>query len=418
LSACLFRIFLGRSIFLGRNAGYGIFVRLLMLGLGSGLSYAASISPTPVPPAIPAAFSLGLPAVVFPVDNSSSAAKVALGQTLFFDRRFSRDGSVSCASCHQPNQAFADGRAVAQGVRLQSGTRNTPSLLNVAFNTSLFWDGRRTTLEEQALDPLLNPREHDLADLPTLLKQLRQDPAYVQAFQRAFGVKASEIEPKHVGQALASFERTLIAADAPFDRYAFNGETSSLSAAAIRGLALFKGAAQCAVCHTIGPNDALLTDQQFHGLRVGLQRIEKNLPALTMQLVEARRVGNNLDQTVLSREELAELGRFAVTLKPVDIARFRTPSLRNVAVTAPYMHDGSVATLEEAVELEIYYRGAEAGRPLILTPQEKADLVSFLASLTSPAVRWLAAQMSEQKQKVSEMPIRFPSGQVPRPAKR
>jgi cytochrome c peroxidase len=328
---------------------------------------------------------LGLPTIVAPVDNPSSPLKVALGQTLFFDKRLSSDDSISCASCHQPGHAFSDGRKLAQGVAKRAGTRNTPSIINAAFNTSQFWDGRRPSLETQALDPLFNTREHALTDRQILLTRLRQDVKYANAFKAAFDVSPEAIQMEQVGQALASFERTvLIAGDSPFDRYHYGGDKSRLSPSAERGLALFQGSAQCATCHVIGKTSALFTDNAFHSLSVGLQRIEQRLPEITTRLVYLRENGAHLDQTVLRDEDVAELGRFAVTLRPADIGKFRTPSLRNVALTAPYMHDGSVATLNQAVELEIYYRSAEAGRPLILTPAEKLDLVAFLNSLNSP----------------------------------
>ncbi len=340
---------------------------------------------------------LGLP--VLPAAVAASPTMAALGRTLFFDKRLSADGRISCASCHQPERAFSDGRALAQGIGGRLGTRNTPTLLNAAFNTSQFWDGRRVTLEEQALDPFVQPREHGLSSHRALLDRLRRDGAYLKAFRAAFprdaatnaGANAGAIQIEHVGRALASFERTLSAAGSPFDRYRYQGEESALAPAAKRGLLLFQGRAQCASCHVIGPENAIFTDNQFHGLSVGLSRIAQRLPALTTGLVQMRGQGKPLDQAVLSDEDVAELGRFAVTLQPADIGKFRTPSLRNVALTAPYMHDGSIATLEEAVELEIYYRSAESGHPLILTPLEKADLLEFLRALDSPAARRFSA---------------------------
>lgn len=343
-------------------------------------------STTPIPSQATDAH-LGLPPVVTPAENPTTPAKIALGQSLFFDKRLSRDGSTSCASCHQPQHAFSDAQPLAKGIAKRVGTRNTPSIINVAFNTSQFWDGRRITLESQALDPLINPNEHGLQDVTAVLNLLRRDRQYIKAFRTAFDIGPNGIRAEHVGQAMASFERSLIAGNSAFDRFAYKNEKSSLSPSAARGLALFQGSAQCANCHTIGKRDALFADNQFHSLSIGLKRIEHRLPEITMRLVQARQQGANLDQTVLSNEDIAELGRFAVTLAPTDIGKFRTPSLRNVALTAPYMHDGSVATLEEAVEMEIYYRSAEAGRPLILTPIEKTDLVEFLKALTSPEIK-------------------------------
>lgn len=325
---------------------------------------------------------LGLPTVNAPQDNPTTPAKVELGRRLFFDTLLSSNGKISCASCHDPARALSDGRRVSEGVDAQRTTRNAPSLVNAAFNTSQFWDGRRDSLETQALDPLINPREHGLENHPALLSRISSDPVYVRMFANAFASPA--IRAEHVGQALASFERTLIAGDSPFDRYFYRRESTAMSAAAQRGLELFRGAARCADCHRIGDTFALFTDQAFHSLNIGMQQIAPRLDALTTKLVRVRQGGASLDSTVLSGEDLAELGRFAVTLNPADIGKFRTPSLRNVALTGPYMHDGSVATLEEAVDRELYNRGAELGRPIILTPRDKSDLVAFLKALTSP----------------------------------
>jgi cytochrome c peroxidase len=323
---------------------------------------------------------LGLPPVPSPRDNPQTPEKVALGRALFDDKRLSVDGSVSCSTCHQPDRAFTDGRSLAQGVRQQNGTRNAPTLINSAYLTSLFWDGRRGSLEEQAADPLVNPVEHGLDSHDEVLARVRADAAYVAGFRAAFDVAPGSIRLEHVVKALAAFQRTLVAGDSPFDRYRYGGNPSALSDAQIRGLGLFAGRAGCTACHTIGKEDALLTDNAFHSIGIGQGRAQSRLADRTTRLV--RLSPAERDRGITSDPEVAELGRFAVTLKPVDIGRFRTPTLRNVALTAPYMHDGSVPTLGEAVEREVYYRGLESGRPLILTPEEKADLVAFLEALT------------------------------------
>lgn len=337
---------------------------------------------------------LGLPSVGLMQEDRSSA-KVSLGRVLFFDKRLSRDGTISCSSCHQPERAFTDGRALAQGIEGRIGTRNTPTILNAAFNTSQFWDGRRTSLDTQALDPFVNAKEHGLADRRSLLVLLRNDPAYVKAFRDAFQLHTDDIQLEQVGSAIAHYERTLVAGGTAFDRYYFSHEESALSPSEKRGFILFQGRAHCASCHRIDKDHALFTDNQFHGLNVGLPRIAQRLPELTTRLVRIRE--GNLDQAVLNDDEVAELGRFTVTLQPSDIGKFRTPSLRNVALTAPYMHDGSAATLAEAVDLEIYYRSVEAGQPLILTQLEKDDLFAFLNSLTSPAATRMERKVSGTK---------------------
>lgn len=325
---------------------------------------------------------LGLPAAI-PADQGSPA-RIALGRKLFFDKRLSGDGTISCASCHQPERAFTDGLGTSRGIGQKLGTRNTPSLINAAFNETQFWDGRRKDLESQALDPFTNPREHGLSDPAELIGILQRDTTYQKDFQEAFPHALNPISLDHVAQALSNFERTLTSGGSAFDRYYFNGEKNALSDAAVRGLALFQGAARCATCHTVKRAHATFTDNRFHSLSVGLPRLAPSLAQLTMRLAQAKAAGNILDHTVLGEEDIAQLGRFAVTLDPRDIGTFRTPSLRNVADTAPYMHDGSVATLEEAVDLEIYYRSTQMDRPLVLTAGEKADIVEFLRALSSP----------------------------------
>lgn len=328
--------------------------------------------------------TLGLPPFTAPANNLPTAAKCALGQRLFFDRRLSTSGDISCASCHQPEHAFSDGRPVSAGVGGQLGTRNTPSLRSAAYVTSLFWDGRRTTLEAQVSDPLTNPSEHGFSDGAGLFERLRQLPDYPAAFRQAFpeAPVASALSLRHLRQALACFVRSLAAGASAFDRYRYGHEPDALSPAAQRGLALFTGRAQCASCHTLDAHSAPFSDHRFHSVGIGVEIINNHLASLVQNAValpSARR-----DARILRESELAALGRFLVTHDPADIGAFRTPSLRNVAQTAPYMHDGSIPTLAQAVEREVYYRSQENGRPLILTPAERTDLVAFLQALDSP----------------------------------
>ena len=252
--------------------------------------------------------SLDIPPLLAVTDHSPSPIKIRLGQALFFDKRLSGDGTISCASCHQPERAFTDGRALAQGINGRIGARNTPTLLNAAFNTSQFWDGRRASLADQAPDPFDNAQEHGLKDHNVLLELLRNDADYTKAFRAAFQVGADQIGVTHVSQAIASFEQTLVAGGSAFDRFYFRQKQSALSPSVARGLALFKGSAQCANCHTIGKTEALLTDNQFHSLNVGLSRIAQRLPELTSRLVQSRARGANLDHAVLSDGDIAELG--------------------------------------------------------------------------------------------------------------
>jgi cytochrome c peroxidase len=314
-----------------------------------------------------------------------TSAIEALGRSLFESTALSADNTTSCATCHQPARAFTDGRRVAVGVANQQATRNTPSLLDVGTQTSLFWDGRRANLEEQATDPLLNPREHGLADESDLLERLRRSSEWVDSFRQAFGVSPEPISISHVSEALAAFQRTLISARTPFDRY-LAGDKKAISEAARRGWLVFDQQAQCTRCHKAEGAKPLFTDNQFHALGVGLSKVARDLPLLTQRLVAIQQKagdrGAALNHEVLADPSMAELGRFAVSLDPSDIGKFKTPGLRNVALTAPYMHDGSVATLIEAVELEVYYRGNRQGRPLILTPGDREDMLAFLRGLT------------------------------------
>ena len=361
--------------------GTGIFTAFCRIGFATlcGVVFVFFASPATGIQGTP---TLGLPELIIPSDNPQSTAKIQLGKDLFNDKRFSADGTVSCATCHDQQRAFCDGRPVAQGINKLRGARNAPTIVNAAFFAAQFWDGRRGSLEDQARDPFVNAVEHGLINHELILKVVRDDPRYTAAFKTVFDVPSTAVTMDHVAKAIASFERTLIAGDSPFDRYQYGGDQKALSASAIRGLGLFQGRARCAGCHRVDPQNALFADGEFHRLGVGHQRVEKHLGELATQFAKAQE--RDVGKALLDRPELSELGRFLVTLNPDDIERFKTPSLRNVAVTAPYMHDGSIDTLEAAVDMEIYYRGLEANRPLILTPREKADLVEFLRSLTSP----------------------------------
>jgi cytochrome c peroxidase len=287
-----------------------------------------------------------LPAVPVPADNPQTRTKVELGRRLFFEQWLSRDRKQSCASCHDPARGFADG--VALGVGFGGGKlgRHTPTVLNAAYNKFQFWDGRSPSLEVQAAGPMMAAAEMNMPSEQEVVDRLRADESYRSAFLEVFGGSPSL---DTVTKAIAAYERTLVTPDGPFDRYA-RGEKRTLAVAEKRGLLLFIGKAACTQCHR-GPN---FTDDKFH--RIGLP-------------------------------DPADQGRFAVTQREEDRGAFKTPSLRNVALTAPYMHDGSLASLEAVVDF--YDRGgdAKAGRselifPLELSVAEKADLVAFLKSLT------------------------------------
>ncbi len=331
---------------------------------------------------------LGLPKQQIPVNNPQSPEKIVLGKMLFNDTRFSADKTISCASCHQSDKGFTDGLVVAKGIHQLEGTRNTPTLINAAFYTSLFLDGRRLSLETQVLDPLVNPIEHGLKNPRLILDIVRQDLTYRDRFNDAFGVDAAGITLSHVVNAIASYERTLIAGNSPFDRYFFGGEKDALSKTENRGLNLFRRKGNCANCHEISWNNALFTDNRFYNIGIGYQHLKQVLETY-LDGLQSNTSAGSIKSTALSNRQRSELGRFNVTHATLDIGKFKTPTLRNIAITGPYMHDGSLKTLEEVIEY--YDLGGNKNPyldpaifPLYLSSQEKIDLVAFLKTLTSP----------------------------------
>lgn len=327
---------------------------------------------------------LGLPALEHSAGDTKHEDKARLGERLFFDKRLSVDGRISCGSCHVPALSFSDRLPRSQGHAGSVGTRNAPSLLNVAYASSLFWDGRAPDLASQARAPFTNPVEHALPDEAALLRIVRDDASYAEGFARIFSVARSAIDIHLITDALIAYERTLLAADSPFDRYFYGKDRSAMSAQAIRGLEIFRGRANCVACHSIGPSSSLLTDQAFHVAARGLSReVTEDLATLARKVAAAKTSADKraLELLIATDPHVAALGRFVVTLEPADMGKFKTPSLRNVALTAPYMHDGNVATLEEAVDLELYSRGVVT-YPIVLTRSEASDLIEFLRALS------------------------------------
>jgi cytochrome c peroxidase len=332
---------------------------------------------------------LPVPAGVLPLevpeDNPPTVAKVELGKKLYFDRRISTDGTVACATCHDPRHALADGRGTttSAGVGGALGTRNAPTVLNAAFLSEQFWDGRAATLEEQAVQPLINPIEHGFADHAAVVARVRELGDYGPLFSAAFGTADVTIE--RVGKAIASFERTLISLGAPLDRF-LAGDEKAISEAAKRGWALYNAKARCNNCHGYIEAFPLFTDELYHNIGVGVKNVD--FAALAKKASAAAAAGEPIDDLGLAAAEASELGRFMVTAEPKDIGAFKTSQLRNIALTAPYMHDGSEATLRDVIEF--YDRGGNDNpyldggiRPLGLTDQEKADLVELLETFTS-----------------------------------
>jgi cytochrome c peroxidase len=318
-----------------------------------------------------------------PGSNPLTAEKVELGRRLFFDKNLSADRTVSCATCHDPQLGFADGKRVAIGIGGKLGTRNSPTILNVLFNPSQFWDGRADTLEDQAVQPLTNPLEMGNANVDEVIARLRADAEYAGAFRRAFG---GEPTASRFAQAIAAYERTLVAGDSPFDRF-MSGDAGAINDAARRGFALFRGRARCSRCHTFTEQMPFFTDFAYHntGVAAGHPRFE-SLATRAFQAVSAPNAKELID--ALGREEGGdELGRMLQSYLVFDLGSFRTPTLRNIALTAPYFHDGSAGTLGDVVRF--YNEGGRRNlnrewdlNSLNLTEAEQRDLVEFLESLT------------------------------------
>ncbi len=294
---------------------------------------------------------LGLPPVPIPADNPVTAETVALGRHLFYEKKLSADNSLACSSCHNPLLGFTDNQRHSTGVGGKTGKRNAPTVVNAAYAPVQFWDGRAASLEAQAAGPIANPVEmnqtHEVS-----VKKLEGDPAYKKEFEQAFG--RGPINIRKVEMALASFERTVISGNSPFDQYRFGGDKKALSPAAIRGLAIFtdKTRGNCVACHTIEENYALFTDGKFHNIGVGVD----------------------------GEGELTDAGRFDESKVEGDHGAFKTPTLRNIAKSAPYMHDGSLKTLKDVVD---FYAGGGNSNPYLdkeikeikLSGKDRADLV-------------------------------------------
>ena len=293
-----------------------------------------------------------LPPVPVPFDNPITDAKIRLGKQLYFEGRLSSDGTISCASCHDPKRAWADtGHAVSEGVAHQLGGRNSPSIINAAYIIPQFWDGRAVQLEKQAVGPPLNPIEMDLTK-EELEFRMNNLPGYVTQFQEVFG---STPTIDLVAKAIATFERTIIVNDTPYDRY-LAGDGKAMSKDALEGMAVFNGKGHCSACHS-GP---AFSDSRYHNLGVGY-----------------------------ADGKFKDVGRFEVTKDPRDMGAFLTQKLRVVEHTPPYMHDGSEQTLMDVIDF--YKRGGNLNpnldpvmMPLSLTQMEKMQLLAFLGSLNGP----------------------------------
>lgn len=339
---------------------------------------------------------LGLPPVPIPANNPQTPEKIQLGDKLFNDKRFSSTGQVSCATCHDPTKGFTDSPlVVSEGINKLTGTRNAPTVINSAYFKLFFWDGRSIDMEDQAQHPIINPVEMGLVNHEPVLQVVRTDPDYVARFRKVFGKEPAQVTMKEVQQAIASFERTIVGGDSPFDRWYYGGDPKAVNDQVRRGFNVFLTKGRCVSCHAIEQDYALFTDNRFHNIGVGINRIQNEVPQFAPAFLTAKSAGTDVDKAVLTNPKISELGRFAVTESLDEIGAFKTSTLRNVAVTAPFMHDGSLKTLRDVVDH--YNNGGVTKkddpvndflsggiRPLNLSDDEISDLVAFMESLTSP----------------------------------
>ena len=331
---------------------------------------------------------LGLPPLERSVLAELSEERIALGRTLFFDRRLSANGTFSCAMCHIPEQGYTNNElATPIGFEGRTVRRNAPTLFNVGYRTTFFHDAREPNLEDQIWGPLLARNEMANASEAAVLKLISEIEEYRDLFSAAYPERG--LTRDTLGAALASYQRTLLSGDSAFDRWHYGGNPDAASAAARRGFELFRGKAGCVGCHSVGAESASFTDEGLHNTGVGAAPPDTTARTRRVQVSPGVTVDVPVDIiAAVSEAKRPDLGRFEVTGEPRDRWKYKTPSLRDVALTAPYMHDGSLRTLEAVVEF--YNRGGIPNpgldpllRPLGLSNGEKSDLVAFLDSLTS-----------------------------------
>lgn len=340
---------------------------------------------------------LGLPPIPAAADNPITPAKIKLGRLLFFDRRLSHNNTLSCAMCHVPEQGFTSNEmATAVGIEGRTVRRNSPTIYNVAYLERLFHDGRETTLEQQIWGPLLARNEMGNTSVGQVIEQISAIPEYREMFTLAFEGRQASMET--VGMALASYERVLVSANSPFDRWNYGTDEQALSAEQKAGFRLFTGKANCSNCHLVAPQWSLFTDNLLHNTGIGYRHSMAKTPVQTrMQIAPGEHITVRGDIVADASEPPPnDLGLYEITENPDDRWKYRTPALRNVALTAPYMHDGSIPTLEQVIEF--YNRGGVANelrdpliQPLNLSVVENKQLLAFLHALTGDNVDTLVA---------------------------
>jgi|HubBroStandDraft_1064217.scaffolds.fasta_scaffold36719_2 cytochrome c peroxidase len=335
-------------------------------------------------PALPIGVSRDLYRISMPPDHVPTAPEIALGEKLFTDKRLSSDGTIACDTCHDRDKGFTDHRpgATSAGVGGRRGSRNAPTILNAMFHASQFWDGRSATLEDQAKLPILNPVEMGRKNPDDVVAAVRAVPGYARAFREIYG---HDVTFDDLAAAIATFERTLYSGSSPFDRF-LGGDAHAIDASAQRGWALFNGKARCNDCHEFNAVNPLFSDQKFHN--IGIAAHKQNFVELARKAVAMVQnlTAQQIDQLAL-QPGYSELGRFLITRHDADIGAFKTETLRNIGVTGPYMHDGSLTTLWDVVD---HYNKGGVANPYLdggiqrlgLTETQIDDLVAFLFTLT------------------------------------
>jgi cytochrome c peroxidase len=352
---------------------------------------------------VPAGMSPAFFATLVPKESAGTVAQVALGRKLYFEKRLSRDGTVACATCHDVSRGFTDQRPLFEGVGGKVGRRNSPTTLNALFFHSQFWDGRARTLEDQAKLPIVNPIEMGQPSAEAAVASIAGDQGYQREFQAAFG---RAVNYEDIASALASFERTLVFLDAPFDRF-LAGDPKAISAEAREGWALFNGKARCTACHQLNGSSPIGTDNRFHNIGVSARHQDfEALAKKALQVLASDDSSERQDKLAIETD-LSELGRFVVTKNRADVGAFKTEQIRNVGISPPYMHDGSLATLWDV--MDHYNKGGEANpyldggiEPLALSEAEIDRVVAFLFALTDDRLREQnEAEMKRQRQLAS-----------------
>jgi cytochrome c peroxidase len=313
-----------------------------------------------------------LGAVPAPAANPQTPEKIELGKKLFFDRRLSGDGTMNCGTCHDPEQGYSDGIAISLSYPTTRNWRNSPTLINIGFQKFLFHDGRAHTLEEQALFPMMSAFEMN-QNLDFVEEEIRSVPEYVDAFRKVFG---GDVTRERMAMALAAFQRTLVSVNAPLDRY-LRGDRKALSAEALRGMEIFQGKGKCADCH----DGAVLADNRFYALNVPENEEQEKDPRVAATRRFVAKVSQYDDYLNLTEDP----GRYLVTKERKDWKAFRTPALREIARTGPYMHNGIFDTLEQVIEF--FDQGGGKGnrelQPLGLSAAEQKALKAFLVEALS-----------------------------------